>query len=83
MDFVVPTGHKGKIKGNEKRFMYLDLARELRVMDGIPVVTCGLGTIPKGLVKELEVLEIGGQAKIIKITTLLRSARILRRVLET
>ena len=41
------------------------------------------GTIPKGLVKGLEDLEIRGQEKAIQITELIRCARILRRILET
>ena len=49
----------------------------------IPIVIGALGTIPKGLVKGLEGLEIGGQAETIQTTALLRSATILRRILET
>ena len=49
----------------------------------IPIVTGELGTIPKGFIKRLEELEIGGRAETIQTTALLRSARILRRVLET
>ena len=49
----------------------------------IPVVVGVLGTIPKGLVKGLEDLEIRGQVETIQTTALLRLARILRRVLET
>ena len=30
VDFVVPTNHREKIKENEKRDKYLDLARELK-----------------------------------------------------
>ena len=48
----------------------------------IPIVFAALGTIPKGLVKRLEALEIVRRAETIQ-TTLLRTARILRRVLET
>ena len=40
------------------------------------------GTVTKGLLKEIEDLEIGGRVKTIQTTTLLRTARILRRVLE-
>ena len=46
----------------------------------IPFVIGALGTIPESLVKGLE--EIRGQVDTIRTTTL-RSARILRRVLET
>ena len=49
----------------------------------IPIVIGALGTIPKGLLQGLEVLEITGQEVTIPTTALLRSARILRRVLET
>ena len=42
-----------------------------------------LGTVPKGLLKRLADLEIRGRVETIQTTTLLRTARILRRVLET
>ena len=42
-----------------------------------------LGKIPKGLVKGLEDLEIKGQVETIQTTALLRSARIIRKVLKT
>ena len=47
----------------------------------MPIVIGALGTTPKGLVKGLEDLEIRGQVETTQTTTLLRSARILRRVL--
>ncbi len=40
-------------------------------------------TVTKGLVQGLEDLEIRGRVETIQTTALLRSARILRRVLET
>ena len=46
----------------------------------IPVITGEPGTIPKGLVKGLEIRE---QVVTIQTTALIRSTRILRRVLET
>ena len=51
----------------------------------IAIVISALGTVPKGLAGGggLEELEIGGRIETIQITALLRSARILRRVLET
>ena len=49
----------------------------------VPIVIDALGTITKGLLKGLENLEIGGQLETIQTTALLRTARILRRVLET
>ena len=49
----------------------------------IPIVIDAFGTVTKGLLKELEDLEVGGWGKIIQTTALLRTARTLRRVLET
>ena len=49
----------------------------------IPDKIGALGTITKGLIKGLESLEIRGRVETIQTTALLRSARILRRDLET
>ena len=49
----------------------------------VPIVIGAFGTITKGLLKGLEDLEIGGRTATIQTTALLRTARILRRVLET
>ena len=49
----------------------------------IPIVIGAFGKVTKGLLKELEDLEVGGRVETIQTTTLLRTARILRRVLET
>ncbi len=49
----------------------------------IPIVIGVLGTVTKGLVQGLEDLEIRGRVETIQTTVLLRSARILRGVLET
>ena len=49
----------------------------------LPIVVGPLGTITKGLLKGLEDLEVGERVETIQTTTLLRTARILRRVLET
>ena len=49
----------------------------------IPIVTGAFGTVTKGLLKGLEDLEAGGQVETIQTTALLRTVRILRRVLET
>ena len=48
----------------------------------ILIVIGAFGTITKGLLKGLEDLEVGRRVETIQ-TTLLRTARILRRVLET
>ena len=49
----------------------------------IPIVIGAFGTVTKGLLKGLEDLKVGGQVETIQTTALLRTARILRRVLET
>ena len=47
------------------------------------IVIGALGIVTEGSVKGLDDLEIRGRVEIIQTTKLLRSARILRRVLET
>ena len=49
----------------------------------ISIVNGALGTVTKGLVKGLEDMELRGREESTQTTVLLRSARILRRVLET
>ena len=49
----------------------------------IPIVIGAFGTVTKGLLKELEDLEVGRRVETIQMAALLRTARILRRVLET
>ena len=49
----------------------------------VPIVIGVLGTETKGLLKGIEDLEIGGRVETIQTTALLRTARILRRVMET
>ena len=49
----------------------------------VPIGIGAFGTITKGLLKGLEDLEVGGQVETIQMTALLRTARILRWVLET
>ena len=49
----------------------------------IPTVIGGFGTVTKGLLKGLADLEVGGRVETIQTTALLKTARILRRVLET
>ena len=88
MDFAVSGDHRVKLKEYEKRDKELDLARELKKlwnmkMTIIPIVIGTLGTVTKGFVQGLEDLEITGRVVTIQTTALLRSARMLRRVLET
>ena len=49
----------------------------------VPIVIGAFGTITKGLLKGLEDLEFGRRVETIQMTALPRTARILRRVLET
>ncbi len=88
VDFAVPADHRRKLKKCEKKDKYLDLVRELKKLWNkpvtiIPIVIGAFGTATKGLLKSLEDLEVGGRVETIQMTTLLRTARILRRVLET
>ena len=88
VDFAVPTDQRIKLKVIKKKDKYFDLARELKKLWNmkvtiVPIVIGALGTITKGLLKGLEDLEVGGRVETIQTTALLRTARILRRVLET
>ena len=49
----------------------------------VPLVIGAFGTITKGLLKGLEDLEVGGRLETIQMTALLKTDRIVRRVLET
>ena len=49
----------------------------------IPIVNGAFGTVTKGLLKGLKDLEVGGRVETIQTTALLKTARILRRLLET
>ena len=76
------------LKECEKKDKYLDLVRELKKLWNMKVtivliVFGAFGTITKGLLKGLVDLEVGGRVETIQMTALLRTARILRRVLET
>ena len=88
VDFAVRADHRIKLKECEKKDKYLDLARESKKLWNmkviiIPIVIGVFGTVAKGLLKELEDFEFGGRVETIQTTTLLRTTRILRRVLET
>ena len=88
VDFAVPADHRINLKESEKKDKYLDFVRELKKLRNmkvtiVPIVIGTFGTITKGLLKGLENLEVGGRVETIQMTALLRTARILRRVLET
>ena len=86
--FTVPADHRIKLKECEKKNTYLDLASELKKLWNMQVTIISnligaFGIVTKGLQKGLEDLEVGGRVETIQTTTILRTARILRRVLET
>ena len=88
VNFVVPADHRVKLKESKKRDKSLDLARELKKLwknevTVIPSVIGALGTVTKGLVQDLEDLEIRVCVETIQNKAFLRSARILTRALET
>ena len=84
----MPADHRINLKESEKNDKYLYLARELKKLWNmkvtiVSIVIGALGTITKWLLKGLENLEVGGRVETIQTTALLRTARILRRVIET
>ena len=88
VDLAVPADHRIKLKECEKKDKYLNLARELKKLWNmkvaiIPIVIGAFGTVTKGLLKGLEDLEVGGRVETIQTTALLKTARMVRRVLET
>ena len=88
MGFAILVDHRVKIKENEKGNKYLDLARELKKlwnmkMTVIPIITVVFGMVHKDSVRGLEGMKIRGWTETIQITALLRSAKILGKVLET
>ena len=88
VDFAVPADHRIKLKESEKKDKYLNLARELKKLWNMlvtikPIIIGAFETVTKGLLKGLKDLEVGGRMETIQITSLLRTTRIPRRVLET
>ena len=88
VDFAVPADHRVKLKESQINDKYLDLDKELKKkwnmeVTVISIIISALGTVVKRLVQGLSDLEIRGQVKTIPTTALMRSVRILRRVLET
>ena len=87
-DFAVPANNKIKLKECEKKDKYFDLARELKKLWNmkvtiLPIVIGAFGTITKGLLKGLDDLDVGGLVETIQMTALMRTDRILKRVLQT
>ena len=89
MNLVVPAKHRVKLKESEKRDKYLDLARELKILRNMkvtvmPIVIGALGSVTKGLIQGQGDFEIRGRRVETSLTTaIVRSAIILRKVLET
>ena len=84
-NFAASADHRVKLNESEK-IKYLDLAREQKLWNMkatvMPIVVGVLGTINNKWVKGLGDLEIRGLVGTILTTSLIGSARILRRVLE-
>ena len=88
VDFAVQADHRIKQKENEKKDKYHDLAMELKKLWNmkvtiIPIVIGAFSIVTKGLLKGLEDLDVEWRVENIQNTALLRTVRILRRVLET
>ena len=88
VNFVILADRRVKLKESEQREKYLYLVWKLKKLCNVKemittIVIAALGTVIKGLVQGLEDLEIEGRVETVQTTALLRSARILRRVLET
>ena len=67
---LLPVDHRIKLKESEKKDKYLDLARELKKLWNmklaiIPIVIGAFGRVTKGLLKELEDLEVVGRVETI------------------
>ena len=85
---LAPVDYRVKIKENQRRDRYLVFIRQekkLSIMKVtvIPVVFGALGTDPKGLVREMEEIEIGRRVEAVQIPALLISARILIKIVKT
>ena len=88
VDSAVPADHRINLKECEKKDKHLDLVRGLKNLWNmkvaiVPIVIGAFGTITKGLLKGLADLDIGGWVETVQMTVLLRTARILGRVVET
>ena len=88
VDFAFLADHRIKLEECVKKGKYIDLARELKKLWNmkvtiVPIVIGAFGTITKGLLRGLEDFEVGGRVETIQTTALLKTARVLRRILET
>ena len=71
------------VQENERHKLLLDFEIQTNHLIWVRQVIDTLSTVTKTLIKGREESEIRGRVAIIQTTALLRSARILRRVLET
>ena len=85
VDFAVSADHRIKLKESGKKDKYLGNWKKLWNMKVtiLPIMIGAFGTVTKGLSKGLEDFEVGGLEETIQTTALLRTATILKRVLET
>ena len=86
VDIAIPGDREMKVKESKKLNKHQDLVRELKKLYDmkvtvIPIIGESLGTVSKNLEKKLE-LEIKGIIETMQIAALLKSATIIRRVLE-
>ena len=87
VNFTVPGDYRIKLKKVKRRTSALILLRiwkklwDMKVTI-VPIVIDAFGTVTKWLLKVLEDLDAGGRVETIQTKILLRTARILRRVLE-
>ena len=83
------TVTKGLLKGLEDLEVgdWVELKKlwnmKVTIIPIIPIVIGAFGTVTKGLLKGLEDLEVGDWVETIQTTALLKTSRILTRVLET
>ena len=88
IDIAVPADVRVEEKEREKEEQYQDLKREigrlwnLKKVEVVPVVIGALGSVTKEFDRRIEKLGITFNVGVVQKTALLRTARILRKVLE-
>ena len=80
VDFAVPPNHRLKLKESERKNKYLDLAKELKKLWNRKMTSMSIVMVL--FVQYQRIIKWIGQVKTIHTTSLLRTTRILRRVLE-
>ena len=87
MDIAVPRNSNALQKETEKYEKYQDLAREIKRIwksrtKVVPVVVGAFGSVSKKLAGHLKQIGIKNRTRMMQKSALLRSAHILRKVLE-